>query len=164
MRSMAGMKGSSPMGAGSGSSSAVSERDGQLPLVVCPECGDRLIQIRSKKQSSYDEIFIKCPNNVQGDPTTCGFIRSEKQYAAYLRSLDGKEGSRKRLEMDIDYIADLKQELEDLKQGVADLKQQHDRNMLELVNLKVQLLAKPYVWSMLCVGIVLGVLMTVLWK
>jgi len=66
---------------------------------------------------------------VQGDPTTCGFIRSELQFEA-LEEKQRRQQTDKQASGD--YYAELKQELEELKQIVNSV-------VADLWKLKVQL-------------------------
>ena len=55
----------------SGSSSTLS---GRLPLGECPSCRVSLIRIRSKQPESYNEIFVKCPNNITVSAVHLAFV------------------------------------------------------------------------------------------
>jgi septal ring factor EnvC (AmiA/AmiB activator) len=105
----------------------------------CPNCHVPLVRIQSKQPATKDEWFLVCPYNikvrivhtpdlsallkvfwfddgcVQGDPTTCRFIRSELQYEALE---DQKRRQRADNEVSGDCYAELKEELQDLKQTV----------------------------------------------
>ncbi|CAL4927475.1 unnamed protein product [Urochloa decumbens] len=107
---MAGQWSGSPMKVASTGSSfmASSKRE-------CPNCHVPLVRIQSKQPATKDEWFLVCPYNVKGDPTTCGFIRSELQYEAL-------EEQKRRQQADKgasgDCYAELKEELQELKQIV----------------------------------------------
>ena len=42
-----------------------STASGRVPLGKCPSCHVSLIRIRSKQPETYNEIFVKCPNNIR---------------------------------------------------------------------------------------------------
>ncbi|KAJ1259322.1 hypothetical protein BS78_10G144900 [Paspalum vaginatum] len=71
--------------------STVSSREEGLRLIDCPHCSDGIIKIRSKKDGTYGDVYYKCPNNIWVDPTSCPFIRSEKQYASFLHNLEARD-------------------------------------------------------------------------
>ncbi|KAJ1272247.1 hypothetical protein BS78_06G187600 [Paspalum vaginatum] len=166
---MSGFRGgASPLKAATGSSSMSSGWTGkQLPLVLCPKCGISAIRIQSKTPETFNQVFYKCPNNFKEDSTTCGFIRSEEQYANYIRTLDARDKVEKvRLE-----AVDESQGFVELKKQVDELKQQFHEVLVELYQLKLRKCeVKPCVVldkSMLvaiCVGVVIGVLVTAMLK
>ncbi|KAF8683515.1 hypothetical protein HU200_044428 [Digitaria exilis] len=42
----------------------------------CPKCHvGSLVRIQSKQKNTYGQWFVKCSNNIWGDPTTCSYIR-----------------------------------------------------------------------------------------
>ncbi|KAJ1294681.1 hypothetical protein BS78_01G164500 [Paspalum vaginatum] len=130
----------SPMRPTSASSSVGSGRQ-EPRLIDCPKCGIPLIKIKSKKEETFGEVFIKCLNNMQGDPTTCGFIRSEAQYAAYMSSLEHRKkkgGEMWRLKVQ---VLEMNQQLSGKKDS-----------------------AGVVVVVAVCVGVVLGIVVSNLWK
>ncbi|CAO2037880.1 unnamed protein product [Urochloa humidicola] len=70
------------------SSMASGSKGNQLQLIECPSCGVPVVKIRSNQKETYGQFFFKCPNNIKGDPSTCGFIRSEQQYESYVHGLE----------------------------------------------------------------------------
>ena len=60
-------EGGSSMGASSCSASPVilGSQGNRLCLEDCPNCGCRLICIRSKQPDTMNQLFFKCPNNVK---------------------------------------------------------------------------------------------------
>ncbi|KAJ1278282.1 hypothetical protein BS78_04G068200 [Paspalum vaginatum] len=169
----------SPMRPTSASSSAGSGRQ-EPRLIDCPKCGIPLIKIKSKKEETFGEVFIKCPNNMQGDPTTCGFIRSEAQYAAYISSLEHRRKKGGNLDVvdemqcyvDEDNV--LKQQLCEFQHQFVEFKHQFDSVVGEMWRLKVQVLEmnqqlagkkdRAGVVVAVCVGVVLGIVVSNLWK
>ncbi|KAJ1288073.1 hypothetical protein BS78_02G061200 [Paspalum vaginatum] len=162
------------MRASSASGSTASDREMALRLVDCPSCGDRIIRIRSKKEGTYDEFYYKCPNNIRDDPTTCGFIRSEKQYAAFLRNLEAKEEGIGRFKV-AEHGLKEEQGYGNLKDAIEALKRMVEMHSLEISTLKMQMLEDKEggqktvlvdntVLFSLCIGIVIGILVTVMLK
>ncbi|KAJ1274475.1 hypothetical protein BS78_05G064400 [Paspalum vaginatum] len=171
MKTTGWVQGGSPLKASTGSSSTGSEWN-QLPLVKCPRCGISVIRIRSKKLETLDQIFFLCPNNIQGDPTTCGFIRSEEQYVNYLRTLQARElQAREKLGKTSLEAVDESHGAVELKQQVDDIKQQLNQVLVELYQLKIQtcegrtrIVLDKSLLSAICVGLVIGMLVTSIWK
>lgn len=98
---------------------------------------------------------------LQGDPTTCNFIRTEKQYGVYLRKRGNIEGWKQR-------GGDT-----DLKQQVDGIKQELDGVLVDLMNLKVEMAelksSKMGVWdnsvlAILCLGVVTGMFVSLMCK
>ncbi|XP_066353945.1 uncharacterized protein [Miscanthus floridulus] len=156
-------------GAAACSSSAAIQSPALFPLVDCPKCRIQLVRITSKQRETYGKTFVKCPNNIKDDSTTCPIIMSEAQYEAYLRnpeqhpirskkvipfnSVDGGHGS-------MDLNLDLKQDLEVVKAKL-------DSVVIDLWELKVQVqvVKKDYVIiAAVCVGVAIGCLMSKIWK
>ena len=97
---------------------------------------------------------------MQEDPTTCGYIRSDRQYEMDLHKKCNKDE------------ADLKQQVGEIKQEVGEMKQQLSQMKAEIK------FALGQIWEMkkhksvdmntivmaLAVGLVLGILVTVMLK
>ena len=116
----------------------------------------------------------------QGDPTTCGFIRSELQYESYLRKLDVQRARWKRDCGEVEAAAAAAEESKDgeeidgqsgeVKAQIEQMKLQIDSALGEIAKLQMQMgelktsimgaLVVPVVC--VCVGIVL--VLTMLWK
>ncbi|TVU33900.1 hypothetical protein EJB05_15715, partial [Eragrostis curvula] len=79
------MSRSSPVKAASTSSAAGGGNVKELPLILCPDCGNRVIRLRSRQLATYGQYFFKCETNVQGDPSTCSFYKWENEYRQWLQ-------------------------------------------------------------------------------
>ncbi|KAG2577090.1 hypothetical protein PVAP13_6NG080500 [Panicum virgatum] len=134
------------------------------PLLNCSKCGVQLVRIISKQRATFGQAFVKCPNNIKGDPTTCGIIMSEAQYEAWLRKPEQQQQIQSKMYLcsgeggheSIDHILDLKEELNEVKQKldsvVADL---------WVVKVQVQKMKMDYVVvAAVCVGVAIGCLMS----
>ncbi|KAG2577797.1 hypothetical protein PVAP13_6NG172300 [Panicum virgatum] len=174
------------------SSGSTPSMDGnQLRLVDCPNCKCRLICIRSKQPETFNQLFFKCPNNglvtLQGDPNTCGWIRSERQYEAYLRMMDERREKLKQHYGEIedlaearstDLVCDLKEQFGQLKNQHEELKVQVDQALADIWDLKMhicevkqQLYEGKKMWEMgwsvvpvVCVAALIGMLVTMVLK
>lgn len=166
----AGVKPSMSEGSTASGPSVFGSQGNRLRLEDCPNCGCRLICIRSKQPETFNQMFFKCPNNVRGDPNTCGWIRSERQYETYLRVLD----ARKQQCGDLQVIGDARmQALFELKDQFVELKNQFDglKTKIEAMNMQIwelsqQLSERKKTWVAVlvaCVAVV-GLMVTVLWK
>lgn len=165
------------MRAGSSASSGTASRG------ECPFCFVPLSRIRSKQEDTKDQWFLKCPYNVKGDPTTCGFIHSEVEYEA------AKAHGRRVQMRDVGCLslvsgeayAGLKEELDEIHQivdslvcDVLALKVQLGEPKVALVEPKQELETKklhividsaPLVPLLVgFVGVVLGVIVAIMWK
>lgn len=106
---------------------------------------------------------------LQDDPTTCGIILSEKQYEAVLRNpeqhpiwskkailpscADGVHGS-------VDPILEFKEDFIKLK-----AKLDGAVNDISKLKLQVEILKKDYVIiAAVCVGVVIGCILSTIWK
>ncbi|TVU26215.1 hypothetical protein EJB05_28752 [Eragrostis curvula] len=99
-----------PMKASSGSSSYGKK---ELPLIRCPDCNVRVIKLRIKQPRSYNQIFYKCPNNIEDDATTCDLFMGE-EYRNYLRlhrDLEGPAVLDNDIGMSSGQICELKEEI-----------------------------------------------------
>lgn len=152
----------------------------------CPYCRVPLVRIQSRQKDTLGQWFLKCPFNIkvrihdilgitcllvalnlsnlmQGDPSTCGFIRSEAEYEsleAHQRRSEAAAG---------DCCAQLKQELEELKEKldsvVAELWKQKSEQELE--SRKMQIVIDSSVVVPLLVGLVgvmFGVVVSGMWN
>ncbi|CAN6294033.1 unnamed protein product [Urochloa humidicola] len=130
--------GSSPMRATSRSTATASASGSkQLCLVECPSCGVPVVKIRSKQKETYGQFFFKCPNNIKGDPRTCGFIRSEEEYESYLHGLESKDVDEVQCFREGDDV--LRWQCLELRQEIGMMKQQLDLALLEIGKLKMQI-------------------------
>jgi tetrahydromethanopterin S-methyltransferase subunit G len=76
---------------------------------------------------------------LQGDPTTCGWIRSEEQYEAWFR----KQAKEKQMLVQSPLDSDGGDVIGDLKQQLADVKHTLDSVVSELLRLKLQIGNRP---------------------
>ena len=99
----------------------------------------------------------------QGDPRTCGFIRSEAQYEKYLHSLEDKqidiidEGRRfgtVKPEQELE-LWNMKQQLGVIQPELESLRMQNGKK-----NLVIDTSVVVVVW----IGLVIGMFVTTLWK
>ncbi|CAN6272415.1 unnamed protein product [Urochloa humidicola] len=169
-------EGGNPLKAAAGSSSSFGGRKGkELPLVECPHCCVRVVKIKSKQRETYDQVFFKCPNNIKGDQTTCGFIRSEAEYEAYVCGIEEcQEGLKHHLyNLEVLDEADC---LGEMKHQLGEMRQLVDRALGDVWSMKMQICELK---QQMCegkkgfdigfavvgvVGVVFGILVTLMWK
>ncbi|CAN6351552.1 unnamed protein product [Urochloa humidicola] len=173
----AGMReGGSPLKQASGSSSSFGGRKGkELLLVECPQCCVRLIKIKSKQRETYGQVFFKCPNNIKGDLTTCGFIRSEKEYEAYICGIEERQEGLKRQLYNLE-VLDEADSLGEMKYQLSEMRQLVDKALGEVLSMKMEICELK---QQICVGkkgfdigfavvgvvgVVFGILVTLMWK
>ncbi|CAO2184802.1 unnamed protein product [Urochloa humidicola] len=170
----------SPLKVASGSSSTFASKQGkELPLVECPHCCVRVVKIKSKQRETYGQLFFKCPNNIKGDSTTCGFIRSEEEYEAFVRAVEEREEGLKHLQHNLDgadCLDEMKHELGEMKHQLGEMRQLVDMAVGDVWTLKMQMCDLKQntcegkkgidigVAVVGVVGVVFGILMTLLWK
>ncbi|CAO2038641.1 unnamed protein product [Urochloa humidicola] len=154
------------------SSTASGSRGNQLRFIDCPSCGVPVVKIRSKQKETYGQFFFKCPNNIKGDPSTCGFIRSEQQYEFYVRGLERNQNDE--LEWAGDGNEVLRWQCAELMQATGMLKQQVDMALTEIRSLKNEISAmkenkETFVMHVAvavtrCVGVLIGLFVRAMWK
>jgi sensor c-di-GMP phosphodiesterase-like protein len=110
---------------------------------------------------------------LQEDPRTCKFIRSQEQYDLWLRGLDADkalEATGEEGQCFGDGNAEMRMQWFELKQEVEMMKQQLHGAVMDICNLKMQRREmKAFgmdtsVAVALCVGVVIGMLVTAMWK
>ncbi|KAG0381268.1 hypothetical protein BDA96_02G119900 [Sorghum bicolor] len=106
----------------------------------CPKCHvGSLVRIQSHQPNTYGKWFVKCSENIWGDPTTCGYIRPDVQNVkseAQEHGLEAEPSAR-------GCCSEMKDEVKLLNQRI-------DSVVTEVWNLKVAFVG--------CVGVVIGVL------
>ncbi|CAL5073322.1 unnamed protein product [Urochloa decumbens] len=175
--------GGSPLKAALGSSSTFGGKQGkELPLLECPNCCVRVVKIKSKQRETYDQVFFKCPNNIRGDSTTCGFIRSEKEYEAFVRGIEEREQGLKHQLYNLEVLDEaeclgemneMKHQLGEMKHQLGEMRQLVDRALGEVWTMKMQICElqqktcegkKGFDIGFAVVGVVFGIFVTLMWK
>ncbi|CAN6314357.1 unnamed protein product [Urochloa humidicola] len=135
-------------------------------------------KIRNKQPETFDRVFYMCPYNIQEDPTTYGFIRSEVQYERYVRGLDANQEHNLEIldegQCFGDGISELRHQYAKLKQEIGETKQQLSLTLCEVWNLKMERSEveeenKAFgmtisVAIVACIGLVVGMFFMVMWK